>query len=80
MRFARSQGDCKAYFGLEDAVKDRTAKLFSDRTIEVRNKQRKELETQLVHAQKMEVVGQLASELFAKSNPHLNLQVITYYS
>mgnify|MGYP001180264710 CR=1 FL=1 len=55
--------------GLEDAVKDRTAKLLQrTEQLKAEIKQRKELETQLVHAQKMEAVGQLASGIAHEIN------------
>ena len=55
--------------GLEDTVKQRTAALVKKTDeLKLEIKQRKELETQLVHAQKMEAVGQLASGIAHEIN------------
>lgn len=56
-------------FGLEETVESRTREL-KERTIQLQTEihQRKELETQLVHAQKMEAVGQLASGIAHEIN------------
>ena len=55
--------------GLEDTVKKRTAALeTSNKQLQTEIHQRKELETQLVHAQKMEAVGQLASGIAHEIN------------
>ena len=55
--------------GLESTVKNRTAKLQEKTNqLKLEIQQRKELETQLVHAQKMEAVGQLASGIAHEIN------------
>ncbi|MEC8044555.1 MAG: ATP-binding protein [Verrucomicrobiota bacterium] len=55
--------------GLEGTVKQRTAALEKKTNqLKLEIKQRKELETQLVHAQKMEAVGQLASGIAHEIN------------
>mgnify|MGYP001997593635 CR=1 FL=1 len=55
--------------GLESMVKQRTAALEAKKNqLQGEIKQRKELETQLVHAQKMEAVGQLASGIAHEIN------------
>ena len=55
--------------GLEETVKARTASLqHKTNQLQEEIRQRKELETQLVHAQKMEAVGQLASGIAHEIN------------
>lgn len=55
--------------GLESTVKNRTSKLQEKTNqLKLEIQQRKELETQLVHAQKMEAVGQLASGIAHEIN------------
>ena len=55
--------------GLESTVKQRTSALVkSNQKLQNEIQQRKELETQLVHAQKMEAVGQLASGIAHEIN------------
>jgi len=55
--------------GLESTVKNRTSSLVKKtEQLKLEIKQRKELETQLVHAQKMEAVGQLASGIAHEIN------------
>ena len=55
--------------GLESTVKQRTSALVkSNQQLQNEIQQRKELETQLVHAQKMEAVGQLASGIAHEIN------------
>ena len=55
--------------GLEDTVNKRTAALKkTNDQLKLEITQRKELETQLVHAQKMEAVGQLASGIAHEIN------------
>ena len=55
--------------GLESTVKQRTSALVKKTNeLKLEIKQRKELETQLVHAQKMEAVGQLASGIAHEIN------------
>ena len=55
--------------GLEVTVKQRTSALVKKtEQLKLEIKQRKELETQLVHAQKMEAVGQLASGIAHEIN------------
>ncbi len=55
--------------GLEGTVRQRTAALeASNKKLQEEIRQRKELETQLVHAQKMEAVGQLASGIAHEIN------------
>ena len=55
--------------GLESTVKQRTSALVkSNQKLQSEIQQRKELETQLVHAQKMEAVGQLASGIAHEIN------------
>jgi len=55
--------------GLEVTVRKRTAALVGKtKQLELEIAQRKELETQLVHAQKMEAVGQLASGIAHEIN------------
>ncbi len=55
--------------GLEGMVKERTSALEAKKNqLQFEIKQRKELETQLVHAQKMEAVGQLASGIAHEIN------------
>ena len=63
--------------GLEDTVKERTAALQSKTNLlQAEIIQRQELETQLVHAQKMEAVGQLASGIAHEINSPSQLSLI----